>query len=64
MTTVPMRVGPTGLEISGLLLDQSGMTDRYEIVLRQGEVIVRGVRQADAAWERAFPIPAEGSAAG
>jgi antitoxin MazE len=60
MKTRIVRIGNSqGVRIPKPLLDQSGIVGEVELVVQDGQIIIRGAEKPRADWARAFRSMAE-----
>ncbi len=60
MKTRIVRIGNSqGVRIPKPLLDQSGIVGEVELVVQDGQIIIRGAEKPRADWARAFRSLAE-----
>ena len=48
-----------GVRIPRVLLEQADLTEEVELELREGEIVLRSVREVRSGWEQAFKAMAD-----
>lgn len=60
MQTRIVRIGNSqGVRIPKPLLEQAGLNDRVDLVVEEGQIVIRAARRARSGWEEQFQTMAE-----